>query len=163
VSDHQVGNRAARRQAISERRRRRVRHARKILRFHRASKGALETYIIAAADYPKLAVLAATGDEAAGALVTAIGIWISEAERREEATPDETFLCLDCNTTFGPSTNAPVAFAVWMPFADHEHSIVTGICQACANKGEDLQTMALRRLRSIWPDAYSIGSQAGQA
>jgi hypothetical protein len=54
VSDHQVGNRAARRQAISERRRR-VRHARKILRFHRASKGALETYIIAAADYPKLA------------------------------------------------------------------------------------------------------------
>jgi hypothetical protein len=143
-------NRAERRRGESAARKRR-RWQRGILKFSRIAQGALESYVIAVSDYPLLLGAAACGDPTATALVRSVSMWAIEA-----AAPGADFLCLDCDQQFGPNIAAPAAFAISMPFANRDCAIVTGICERCAGKGEDLFQMALRRLRSIWPDAYSV-------
>jgi hypothetical protein len=147
-------NRAARRAAASNRKR----VERSLLRFNRtaqAGHGALETYIVTMADY--LGMIAAGGDSAAKAVTDAINMWSREAIKREAHNPAAQFICLDCDTTFGPGSSTPAAFAVTLAFADRRHAIVTGIRKTCADKGEDLHQMTLRRLREIWPGACSLG------
>ena len=143
-------NRRERRRGESAARRRR-RWQRGILRFHRAAHGALATYIIHVAHYPVLLAGAAEGEPTATALARSVSM-----SMREAAKPGADFLCLDCDQQFGLGIAAPVAFAISMPFANHNCAIATGICERCAEKGDDLFQMALRRLRSIWPDAYSV-------
>ena len=131
--------------------RKRRRWQRGILKFSRIAQGALESYVISISDYPVLLGAAACGDLTAIALARSVTMWVIEA-----TAPGADFLCLDCDQKFGPNIAAPAAFAISMPFANRDCAIVTGICASCAESGEDLQDMALRRLRSIWPDAYSV-------
>lgn len=121
-----------------------------VMAFHRAAHGALETYIVPAADYPALMLARMMGHPVGTTLAQGISRWASEA-----AEPDANFLCLDCDQRFGPDIAAPAMFAISMPFTDREHLIVSGICRKCFESGRDLQKMTLRRLRDIWPDAYS--------
>ena len=144
-------NRHERRAAAAKERRRRQ-WTDEILHFHAAAQGALESYVIPADAYPLLLAGAAVGEPTATALARAITIWLQKA-----AEPGSAFLCIDCDQAFGPDIAAPAAFAVSMPYANHDCSLVTGICQRCAESGEDLHRMALRRLRTVWPDAYSVG------
>lgn len=135
-------SRAERRKAASVRRR----AAKAILGFHhatQASHGAVETYIVSIADY--LDMLVTEGNATAETLTGVIQWWSREAVERE-ADPRAQFLCLDCPVAFGPNNNMPAAFAITLPFSDRRRAIVTGICETCADKGEDLQHMALRRL-----------------
>lgn len=124
------------------------------LRFNRAvraSGNAIETYVVAAADGPGLIYLAAAGVPTAETLATAILSWAEQAEKRE-------VLCLDCDQRFGPSIAAPAAFTVAVPFAAQSPAMVAGVCEACASKGrENMERASLRRMRTIWPNAYSIG------
>jgi hypothetical protein len=135
--------------------RKRRRWQRGILKFSRIAQGALESYVIAVSDYPLLLGAAACGDLTAVALARSITMWAQEA-----AEPGADFLCLDCDQK-SPDIAAPVAFAIAMPSANRNAAIVTGVCARCAESGEDLKEMALRRLRGIWPDAYTVaGGQA---
>lgn len=118
-----------------------------VMDFHRATKGAVETYIVHAHECPLLMIGAAYGEPTAMALSQAISIWADAARTSR--------LCLDCDTVFGPDV-VPAAFAVTMPFAEREHAMVTAICRSCVERGEDLQAMALRHYRTIWPDAYRV-------
>jgi hypothetical protein len=127
-----------------------------ILKFTRIAAGALESYVIQVSDYPLLLGAAARGEPTAIALARSVSMWATEA-----AAPGAGFLCLDCDQVFGPGIAAPVAFAITMPFANRDAAIVTGICKCCAERGEDLQLMTLRRLRGIWPDAHT--TQGGRA
>jgi hypothetical protein len=142
-------NRHARRAAAAKDRRRRQ-WGDGILHFHAAARGALETYIVAADDYPLLLARAAVGEPTATALARAITGWMQKA-----IGPGSDFLCLDCDVRFGPNAAAPAAFSVSLPFASQDCCLVTGICAACVRSGKDLQAAALRRMRGIWPDAYS--------
>lgn len=125
-------------------------------RFHCATKGAVESYVIPVSDCLRLYACAVLGDATATALANSIRIWAREAAQREATAPNKKFACLNCDTQFGPSTGEPVAFSITMPFADQSCAIVTGICGTCVDGGEELQRMALRHLRVIWPDAYSV-------
>ena len=142
-------NRAERRRA-EKAARKRQRWKDNVLSFHRVAKGALETYIVGAFDYPVLMLAGMMGHPVGTTLAQGIAQWASEA-----AEPDAHFLCLDCDQKFGPDIAAPAMFAITMPFTDREHLIVSGICKKCAASGQDLQQTVLRRLRGIWPDAYS--------
>jgi hypothetical protein len=142
-------NRAERRRQAREQRLRSKRWADNILRFHQASGGVTETYIIHIHEAPRLQMIAACGEPTARALAKAISTWASAALK-----PGADMLCLNCDTTFGLHT-APHAFAVALPFADRGHAIAAGICARCVAHGGDLHQMALRRWRAIWPDAYS--------
>ena len=146
-------NRAERRRA--ERMKRRSRDG--FQRFHQAGRGVFEAYIFRAADVLELFAFAAGGDATAQTFATLIATWLRESAKREKTSPETKFLCLDCPAEFGPNTGAPAAFSIAKPFAAAQGpAIVTGICEACTNRGEDLHAMALRRLREIWPDAYSV-------
>lgn len=127
-----------------------------------AASGALENYIIPAAYYPLLLAGAAAGEPTTSALARAITTCMMETAKRAVTAPETAFLCLDCDAKFGPNLAVPVAFSVALPFSNRDAAIVTGICAACAESGQDLQAMALRRLRSLWPDAYLM-SAAGRA
>jgi hypothetical protein len=146
-------NRQARRAEASTRRRR----LKSILQFNRdirASGNCLETYCVTIADFGGLFGLMATGDPTAELLVTAISRWAEEAEREPSAKP----LCLDCDTMFGPSAASPIAFSVTVPLVDRSRAMVAGICRSCASKGKvEMEQATLRRLRIVWPSAYSIG------
>jgi hypothetical protein len=41
-------------------------------------------------------------------------------------------------------------------WANRDAAIVTGICANCVAPNAELQRKVLQRLRSIWPDAYSV-------
>jgi hypothetical protein len=120
-----------------------------VLRFARACGGVIETYIVPAQDRARLTLAAFCGEPTGVALAQAISIWTDAAMK-----PGARTLCLNCDTVFGPDVQ-PAAYSVSLPFADRGHAIVTGVCASCAGR-ENLQQVALRRLRSIWPDAYSV-------
>ena len=69
--------------------------------------------------------------------------------------PGARMLCLDCDTAFGPDVQ-PVAYAISLPFANRDVAITTGICANCVAPNAELQRKMLQRLRSIFPDAYSM-------
>jgi hypothetical protein len=131
----------------------RRRWQRNVLRFARACAGPIETYIVPAQDRAHMTL----GGEPTGvALVQAIAIWTQQAMK-----PGARTLCLACDTAFRPDV-LPAAYAVSLPFADREHAIVTGVCASCAER-EELQRVMLRRLRSIWPTAYSMDGGHGRS
>jgi hypothetical protein len=80
--------------------------------------------------------------------------WIAAAISGELVRP----LCLDCDVEFSPAGVFPAAFMLITPArADPSMTSLTGICPACAARThEELVEMAIRRARSIWPDARRL-------
>ena len=80
--------------------------------------------------------------------------WIAAVMSGELVRP----LCLDCDTEFSPAGVSPAAFMLITPArADPSMLSLTGICPACAAPThEELIEMAIRRARSIWPDARRL-------
>jgi hypothetical protein len=107
----------------------------------------MRTYVVGAQDRPRLAV---AEDPTAADLTKAIAAW----------TRAGGGLCLACDTTLGPNL-AAAAHVVWLPFASHGHAMVTGVCPDCAAR-DDLEEVALQRLRAIFPDAYQKGTRHAQ-
>jgi hypothetical protein len=122
-----------------------------VRRFTRACAGVLESYIVSAQDRTRLMLAALCGEPTGVALAQAISIWTEQAMK-----PGAKTLCLDCDTVFRPDV-VPAAYAVSLPFANHECAIVTGVCASCAER--DLQQVMLRRLRAIWPGIYGMNSR----
>lgn len=148
-------NRAERRKAESAERRdrRRRRWVSHITHFESVAQGAVENYVIHTADIEALHFTAASGDPIADMLARSLDMWRQEATK-VEAMPGAVFLCLDCPQEFGPNTATPAAFTITVPFANQDCAIVTGICATCAGRGEDLQVMALRHLKRLWPGLF---------
>jgi hypothetical protein len=79
--------------------------------------------------------------------------WIAAVKSGELVRP----LCLDCDFEF--ALNAlPAAFSmITAARGDPSVLILTGICHSCAARSHDeLIDVAVRRVRSIWPDARPL-------
>src|SRR5262249_4270620 len=125
-----------------------------MLRFTRACAGVAETYVVPAQERAGLMLAALCGEPTSVALTQAISIWTQQTMK-----PDARTLCLNCETVFSPDV-VPAAYAISLPFADREHAIASGVCASCAGC-EDLQQLLLQRLRSIWPNVYSMDGGHG--
>jgi hypothetical protein len=131
-------NRAERRRAKAAQRRS-VR--RDLARFHACSWGVYETYTIRLVDVFSLMLRSAR----ARVVQQAVDQWI-----RNFSNP--TF-CLNCNTHFATAID-PAAFMIVLPFADHGSALVAGVCEGCADG--DLNDIALRCMRHLWPDLHAL-------
>jgi hypothetical protein len=71
-------------------------------------------------------------------------------------------LCLNCDTEFGKTT-LPEDFWIITPHLVDWSSpegklLITGICTKCSRKSDEtLETIGMRRMRSIWPDLRVVG------
>jgi hypothetical protein len=109
--------------------------------------------IIEPTDIARLLRRAMRGDDPDDACaLQAIARWLAIVT---EASPGQRPTCLDCSTEFA-APDRPAAIAVVMPFGDPSRALVTGICPACATRGEDLMDMLIRRARELWPGVRKL-------
>jgi hypothetical protein len=85
-----------------------------MLRFARAASGVCETFIVPAQARGRLMLAVLCREPTAIALAQAITSWMEMTMR-----PGARVLCLNCDTAFN-SDVAPTAYAVSLPFADHD-------------------------------------------